>query len=192
MTGIPPFEAPVAPTAEGMRLTASEYLRAFGRDGSDEEWVAFLESDGAVIPQRAPSIQDDKNTEVSLFNRSFEIAMLTGESQPEIYQFLANPQMEGAEKFQQDVIPKYLAEKAKVDEIRMLRMMLLDAYRLQNEGEAEKMMERMAVLTGIPYEKKGKWWERALDFLRGTRKYSGSEVPELETESDFDRAFERR
>lgn len=188
-TRVAPFRAPSKPATEEMRLTVSEFLRAYP-NATDEEWTTFLESDGATTPQRAPSIQSDKNTEVSLFNRSFEIAMLTGEPQPEIYEFLANPQMEGAEKFQREILPKYLTEKKKADEIRTLRMMLMDALRLKNEKEAEKMMERMAILTGIPYEKKGKWWERALDYLRGTQRYSSPGVPE--PEGGFEAEFERR
>lgn len=182
-TRIAPFEAPAPPATPEMRMTISEFLKAYP-DASDEEWTTFLESDGAVAPQRAPTVQSDKNTEVSLFNRSFEIAMLTGESQPEVYAQLVNNTYEST---------KYLVEKKKSDEIGILRMMLMDAYRLGNEKEAEKMMERLSVLTGIPYEKRGKWWERVLDALRGTQQYTKPRTPEEERSSrEFEEDFVRR
>jgi len=189
-TGIAPFRAPRAPETPEMRMTIAEYIKAYGQPAGaegqaarDADWVAFLESDGATIPQRAPTIQSDKNTEVSLFNRSFEIAMLTGESQPEVYQQLVANTYDSKE---------YLVEKKKSDEIRMLRWMLMDAYKVGDDTEAKKMLQRISVLTGIPYEPRRNIKEQILDFLRGTQKYASPSVPELETESDFDRAFKQR
>jgi len=181
-TRIAPMREPKQPETEEMRMTIAEFIKAYP-EATDEEWITFLESNGATAPQRAPRIQTDKNTEVSLFNRSFEIAMLTGESQSEVYQQLVANTYEST---------KYLVEKRKSDEIRMLRMMLMDSYKVGDEKEAKVMLQRISVLTGIPYEPTRNIKEQILDFLRGTQKYAAPGVPEPETKSDFDRAFERR